>query len=246
MDLTVLSDSKKLGLDENCKVTILLKFRLLGEFEVLGGTGHPVGVLAKKGRALLAVLALSPAGSMPRQRLANFMWGDRGEEQARGSLRQTLASLRRDFAAIDTKLLSADDEKIILNRGRIEIDVVEFQRLAGSDDIGDLRRAMALYRGELLADAEISQMEFEDWMASERTRLHTIAFTCAEKLLPLETVRNRVEPAKRLVALEPLSELGAPRLDASLCGRGGKWPGPTALWCLAQTPERGAWHHTRN
>src|SRR6185436_10835742 len=42
--------------------------------------------------------------------------------------------------------------------------------------------------------------------AGERTRLHTIAVTCAEKLLPLETGRNRVELAKRLVALEPLSE----------------------------------------
>ena len=195
-----------LELDENCKVTILLKFQLLGEFEVLGGTGHPVEVSAKKGRALLAILALSPAGSTPRQRLANLLWGDRGEEQARGSLRQTLASLRRDFAAIDANLLSADDEKISLNRGRIEIDVVDFQRLAASDDVGDLRRTMALYRGELLADTEISQMEFEDWTTSERTRLHTIAVTCAEKLLPLETGRDRVELAKRLVVLEPLRE----------------------------------------
>ena len=183
-----------------------LKLRSLGEFEALDGTVHPVAVSARKSRALLAILALAPMGSVPRHRLANLLWSDREDVQARSSLRQALASLRRDFATIDATLLSADDEKIILNKGRVGIDVVDFQRLATSDDADDLRRAMALYRGELLADTEISEMEFEDWTISERTRLHTIAVTCAEKLLPLETGGNRVELAKRLVVLEPLRE----------------------------------------
>ena len=183
-----------------------LKLQLLGEFEALDGTGQPVAVSARKSRALLAILALAPIGSVPRHRLANLLWSDRGDVQARSSLRQALASLRRDFAAIDTTLLSADDEKIILNKGRIEIDVVDFHRLAYSEDINDLRLAMELYRGELLADMAISEAEFEDWTSSERTRLHSIAVTCAEKLLPLETGGNRVELAKRLVVLEPLRE----------------------------------------
>ena len=183
-----------------------LKLLLLGEFEALDGTGHPVAVSSRKSRALLAILALAPMGSVPRHRLANLLWSDREDVQARSSLRQALASLRRDFAAIDATLLSADDEKIILNKDRIGIDVVDFQRLATSDGAHDLRRAMALYRGELLAETEISEVEFEDWTISERTRLHTIAVICAEKLLPLETGGNRVELARRLVVLEPLKE----------------------------------------
>lgn len=183
-----------------------LKLKLLGEFQVLDGTIDTVAVSARKSCALLAILALSPTGSVPRHRLANLLWSDRGDGQARSSLRQALASLRRDFVALDPSLLSADDEKIILNRDRIEIDVVGFQRLASSDDVDDLRLAMELYRGELLADTEISEAEFEDWTSSERMRLHTIAVTCAEKLLTLETGAKRIELARRLVVLEPLKE----------------------------------------
>ena len=108
------------------------------QFEALDGTGQQLAVSARKGRALLAILALAPIGSVPRHRLANLLWSDREDVQARSSLRQAMASLRRDFAAIDTTLLSADDEKIILNKGRIEIDVVDFQRLATSDNVGNI------------------------------------------------------------------------------------------------------------
>ena len=95
-----------------------VNLRLLGDFEALDGTGHLVDVSAKKSRALLAILALSPSGSMSRPRLANLMWSDRGDEQARSSLRQALASLRRDFAAIDAALLSADGIVNLAHRGR--------------------------------------------------------------------------------------------------------------------------------
>ena len=34
---------------------------------------------------------------MTRERLASLLWGDRGEEQARNSLRQSLAVLRKEL-----------------------------------------------------------------------------------------------------------------------------------------------------
>ena len=183
-----------------------LKLNLLGDFQVLDGTAQPVPISARKSRALLAILALSPTGSVPRHRVANLLWGDKVDAQARSNLRQALASLRQDFATLDASLLSADDEKITLNRGRIEIDVLRFQALSSTDKADDLRLAMALYRGELLADTEVSVAEFDDWKANERARLHTIAVACAEKLLALETGANRIELAKRLVDMEPLKE----------------------------------------
>ena len=53
----------------------VLKLQLLGDFQALDGAGHSVDVLAKKGRALLAALALSPSGCVSRQRLAELFWG---------------------------------------------------------------------------------------------------------------------------------------------------------------------------
>ena len=83
--------------------------QLLGDFEAYGPSGNAVEVSAEKCRALLGILALSPFGSAPRQRLAGLIWSDRGDEQARSSLRQALASLRREFSGNDLAAVIADD-----------------------------------------------------------------------------------------------------------------------------------------
>ena len=183
-----------------------LALRLLGNFEVLDGSGQPVEISARKSRALLAILAVSPLRSVPRHRLANLLWSDRGDVQARSSLRQTLASLRKAFTRIDASLLSADAKTIQLSQSLIDIDVANFERLADSDSVEDLRQATELYRGELLANDAVMDAEFEDWISNERRRLHTAAVACAERLLPLETSGRRIELAARIVAMEPLKE----------------------------------------
>jgi DNA-binding SARP family transcriptional activator len=65
----------------------------------------PIAISAKKNRALLAVLALSPGMTATRERLAGLLWGDRPDEQARSSLRQSLAALRKELGDADEALL---------------------------------------------------------------------------------------------------------------------------------------------
>jgi DNA-binding SARP family transcriptional activator len=72
-----------------------LRVRLLGGFELTGADGGDLTLPRKKLRALVALLALAPAAGWPRERLTALLWGDRDEEQARGSLPQALAELRR-------------------------------------------------------------------------------------------------------------------------------------------------------
>jgi DNA-binding SARP family transcriptional activator len=105
---------------------VSLKLRLLGPFELTGKAGQPIMVSAKKSRGPLAVLALSPAVS--RERLANLLWSDRGDAQARSSLRQALTSLRRNLGPDHDALLSADDERISIDSAHLETDAVLFQR----------------------------------------------------------------------------------------------------------------------
>ena len=47
----------------------------------------------------LAMLALARGVPVPRSRLTAVLWGDRGEEQARNSLRQALATSARQTTA---------------------------------------------------------------------------------------------------------------------------------------------------
>lgn len=183
-----------------------LELRLLGDFEARGKANQLVDVSAKKNRALLAILALSPSGWVPRERLANLLWSDRGDVQARSSLRQSLLWLRKDFSVVDRSLVSAHDDRVTLDRARVEIDVVSFQKCATADDAAVLRQAMNLYRGELLANMTIRDSAFEEWIGVERARLHEIAVTGLEKLSAVERSGHRIDVAKRLVALDPLRE----------------------------------------
>lgn len=191
---------------------MFLALRLLGEFEVRDSAGQLVTIAARKNRALLAALALAPSNSAPRDRIARLLWGDRADEQARSSLRQALVSLRKDLAATGVAPIVATESRIKLDPNLIEVDVIDFQRLATSADLQSLRAAAALYRGELLADVEIRDSVFEDWLGSERRRLSDVAAHVFEKIWDLEVGAGRVDIAKRLVALDPMRESSHRRL----------------------------------
>ena len=64
-----------------------LQLLLLGHFECFLPSGERISLSMRKAEVLLAFLALAPAIRHPRERLINLLWSDRGEEQARNSLR---------------------------------------------------------------------------------------------------------------------------------------------------------------
>jgi two-component SAPR family response regulator len=57
------------------------------------------------------------------------------------------------------------------------VDVVDFERLAASDDLHQLRQALALYEEDYLPDCM-----YEDWPAAERQRLRHLYLVTAERL----------------------------------------------------------------
>ena len=183
-----------------------LVLKLLGEFDARDAAGRPVILSGRKNRALLAALALAPSCSISRERIARLLWSDRGDAQAYSSLRQALLALRKDFAAISPSPLSATHDRVKLEPAVVDIDAVEFQQLATSSNVAELRRAAALYRGELLADTYIRDATFEEWVASERQRLADIACDVLERLCAREAGAARIDVAKQLVALSPLRE----------------------------------------
>ena len=195
---------------------------MLGEFEARDGAGRLLTIGARKNRALLAALALAPSNSVSRERIARLLWSDRAEEQARNSLRQALASLRKDLAVTGASPVVATESRVKLDPDLTDVDAIVFQRLATSTDVQSLRAAADLYRGELLADMEIRDSAFEDWVGSERRRLSDVATQVFEKLWAHEAGAARVDIAKRLVALDPLRESGHRKLIQAYAEAGEK------------------------
>ena len=78
-----------------------LTITLLGRFAV-SLDGAPVELATRKAAAVLAVLAHAGGRPVARERLAAMLWPRADEAQARGSLRQAVAQIRRALGHADT------------------------------------------------------------------------------------------------------------------------------------------------
>jgi TolB-like protein/Tfp pilus assembly protein PilF len=183
-----------------------LQLTLLGGFEARIIPGEPLDIATRKTRALLAYLALPTGRAHSRDKLTAVLWSDRGDEQARNSLRQTLAELVRVLARVEPSPLVKDT--LALDPRAVEVDAIAFERLSGSEAADDLRRSVSLYAGELLEGFAVRDPAFEEWLRHERQRYEELAITTLKKLLSLDSPDNAMALAQRLVALAPLQEDG--------------------------------------
>ncbi len=171
------------------------------------------------------MLALSPNNTLARDRLAGLLWSDRGEEQARHSLRQCLLGLRKEFGEADGPPVVASHDEVRLDSDRLNVDAWEFDRLAREGSLDALRRAVALYRGELAAGLSLRSEGFEEWLAVERAQWRRRFGECAIKLVGLADAAGDFETAadaaRRLLAVEPANE-EAHRALMRLYGRMGR------------------------
>src|SRR4051812_815530 len=93
--------------------------RLLGQFAVAKDSNFafPILLRTRKARALVAILAASPAQTIARERLASLLWGNAPDHKARQSLRQALSSLRRELGA--SEIIESDPDVIRLVPGSL-------------------------------------------------------------------------------------------------------------------------------
>ncbi|MEM7642375.1 MAG: tetratricopeptide repeat protein [Pseudomonadota bacterium] len=124
-----------------------LTLHLTGPLRILDAAGHDLVGAGQRGRALLAFLACQTGLRAERAALADLLWSDRPESQARASLRQELSALRR---ALPDGVLSADRFAVWLESGAVEIS-----RAAGDS---------------FLQGFDLPSEGFEQWLRLERRR----------------------------------------------------------------------------
>ncbi|MDB5482341.1 MAG: hypothetical protein JWO83_3394 [Caulobacteraceae bacterium] len=147
------------------------RLRLVGEFRLTGARGEPVSIVSRRARAILAYLALTPENAATRERLCGLLWSDRGESQARASLRQCLVELKVVTTAAGLDLLSIERTHVALIRGRHDCDVAELERALADVDPEPARALLdALGATLLLEDLEFGGL-YRDWLDQTRVRL---------------------------------------------------------------------------
>ncbi len=154
---------------------------LLGDVQFRLNDGPPLPLAAGKASALLAHLAVEADRPHARQTLAELLWPERADADARGALRFALSNLRavlRDRQAT-TPFLLVDRAYVQLNpQAEVWVDVTAFKAQAAACEkqaapaLDALHAALALYRGPFLRGYNLGDsLDFESWALRTREQL---------------------------------------------------------------------------
>jgi len=198
----------------------MLRLHALGSLTVeRDGAGVPEIAEQHKPLALLALVAVSGEHGVSRDTLAAYLWPDRDAERARGSLSQTVYTLRKQLAEPS---LFHGTRTLRLDEAVIGCDLWDLERALGRGDAAD---AAALYTGPFLHGFFLpGSAELDHWIEEQRSDLKR-RVTSAIESLARKADASGDHPAavgrwRRLLALEPGNSRVAAGLVAALAEGG--------------------------
>ncbi|MFZ1397554.1 MAG: BTAD domain-containing putative transcriptional regulator, partial [Candidatus Promineifilaceae bacterium] len=218
-------------------MTKVLKLALLGPLHITIDDEPLIGLDSGKAQALLCYLAVNGHLGMrnaveqlgggrahSRHALANLLWGELPESDARRNLRGELLKLRRQVEPY----LQISHQSVGLNPdAEVWVDTAVFQQTirAGEKEGGDWQTAVSLYRGEFLQEFYIRQApDFDNWLNEQRSFFHNQALTAhhawASQLLAQGDLADGLRVARQLLTLEPTREASHRLLMALLASDG--------------------------
>ena len=201
-----------------------VRIGLLGSFRLSRADGAAAGVLSRRGQGLLAYLALARDGKVTREAAAALLWADRGEEQARHSLRQCLLTLRKAIGDTESTLIHSNGSELSIALERADIDAVQFIALAVRPEEAAMAEALSLYRGPLLAGVSLASPPFRDWLDSERAHLQRVWRHALGRMTQLRLERGdaagAAELARELISSDDLDEEAHRLLMQALAAQG--------------------------
>jgi DNA-binding SARP family transcriptional activator len=170
--------------------------RLLGPVEVLvDGRSVPAG--GRRQRTVLALLAIRAGRVVSVDELADAVWADEAVDRSRATLQVYASNLRKVLDPAGPAVIESRSGGYVLDPAKVEVDVDMFEAdldraaAAAADDDHDavvrlLRAALALWRGEVVADlVEVDAFE------ADRARLGERHAGAIEMLYESELVRGR-------------------------------------------------------
>lgn len=167
--------------------------------------GRTVVLGLQKGLALV-VYAAEARAPVARETLSGLLWPDLDAEAARGRLRRTLYRIGK---ASGVNILAANRVSVAFAPD-VEM-IVDTTRFEAACDGEDFAGAMRLCSGEFLAGFSLPECEFfEEWTYFRREALRSRLVQALERLIERSLAdddpRAAIEPAVRLVGLDPFAE----------------------------------------
>lgn len=219
-------------------MTKILTFTLFGAPQITLGPQSITDELTPKVSALLIYLA---ATGRPHARdvLADLLWSDLPNQQARNNLRYVLPDLRRvvgDYLLITPQTIGFDRQAPY----RLDVERLRSALLdkAAERSLTELQAALDLYQGEFLAGFTVRNAPvFEEWVMHQREELHSLVlqglYTVAERYYQQHETQAGLAMTQRLLALDPWHEVGY-RLQMQLLAASGQRAAALAQYAHCQ------------
>jgi len=189
-----------------------MRLQILGGLDLTSAAGEPAHDVTRQTRLMLACLALAGAKGLTRAELCALFWPDRPSAQARNSLRQGLAAIRKalsgDADDAEAMSLQSDLEAVRLSANPAAVDVHAFRHGLQQDNREGWIAAANAYRGELLAGVEVSD-DVEQFLRSHRRGVNDQAQAVAERLSKADDVDNESLSAAQALAERLLQSVPA-------------------------------------
>jgi DNA-binding SARP family transcriptional activator/Tfp pilus assembly protein PilF len=184
----------------------LIQIKLMGEFALRDGKAI---ILPAKVQALLAWLMLTDGNPVKREVIRELLWPDRGEDQARHSLRQALFVLRRDGFA-GREVIQSRDNAISLDPEIAACDLHELREIIQPGSGASWQRIVAIYGGPLLNGFPPISAEFDDFVITQRRMLETNVLAAlgriANDAATVDDIAQSIAIQERMLAIDPLRE----------------------------------------
>jgi DNA-binding SARP family transcriptional activator/TolB-like protein len=182
---------------------------LLGQAFVYDSLTDTQLVFPDKGFALVAYLAIQPAGaSCHRQQVAAGLWPDSERHKSASSLRSLLIRLRQIARMTGLRLVDSDRHHVWLSKG-VPIDLVRVCELIGVGSLASVVELCSLYRGDLLDDiAARSELgsTIANYREALRVRFCQSVTTFLDRADPIDDGSVIQTVATKLIEIDPYQD----------------------------------------
>ncbi len=197
----------------------MLRLRTFSGLSIENGASIGGATASRRPLALLALLAVNGGRGLSRDTIVALLWPESEPERGRNSLSQVISLLRRELAADDLLLGTAE---LRVNSEVLTCDVMEFEQRIAEDD---LEAATRLYTGPFLDGVFLKNApEFERWVEQERSRLEHAQGDALERLATRATAAHDHVSAvrfwRRRASLAPTDSRAARELMSALAASG--------------------------
>ncbi|HEX2061339.1 MAG TPA: response regulator [Thermoanaerobaculia bacterium] len=187
---------------------VLLSIRLLGEFSAVDYRGDALSIGNRRTHALVIYLALKIGGKTSMAELGSLLFGDPGAE---ADVREVVRDLHYALRFLPHDILIDDGTSLRFNRATVDVDARRFEELIGAPSMNSIRKAVEIYRGNLLENFSTGMRAFDEWLAERRLTYWRAALAIFGNLLTTQIRagwwEEAVETAGHLLSLDPSQEV---------------------------------------